>query len=299
MRPNLEPHFQKFDTNLQLDASRRARIIKAHETLRAALSRAVRVSDTFLQGSYKNHTAIRPLVGDEYDVDVVVVLERPYFINSWNDEVAEPAEVLDWVRRELESVRDYAWRLEVKRRCIRLDYAGDFHLDVVPTLSGGGEVLHIGEGRSWGETNPKGLDTWHTKTNRRLDGSFNALLRMMKRWRDFYELSVPSVTLAVMLGNYLPDLPRSGGNTREAWVVEAFDALHRHFVNRTQVPVVKNPSLPREDLARDLGWPEFRELKGQVEESRNLVREARQETQLRPAVERYRDLFGDAFPFSV
>ena len=108
--------------------------------------------------------------------------------------------------------------LEVKRRCIRLDYAGDFHLDVVPTLSGRGEVLLIGEGRSWGETNPKGLDTWHTKTNRRLDGSFNALLRMMKRW-NFYELSVPSVTLAVMLGNYLPDLPRSGGNTREACLV--------------------------------------------------------------------------------
>jgi hypothetical protein len=62
----------------------------------------------------------------------------------------------------------YASILEEKRRCWRLNYAGEFHLDLTPSIfnpacGNGGELVPDKELRRWKASNPQGYRDWFTK----------------------------------------------------------------------------------------------------------------------------------------
>jgi hypothetical protein len=62
----------------------------------------------------------------------------------------------------------YASILEEKRRCWRLNYAGEFHLDITPSIfnpecRNGGELVPDRELRRWKATNPQGYRSWFEK----------------------------------------------------------------------------------------------------------------------------------------
>ncbi len=73
----LPTYFKDFVSNIALGRSTRDELISAHTTLRQRLSQAEDLKDifvgTFLQGSYRRSTGIRPTQGKRADVDVVLV----------------------------------------------------------------------------------------------------------------------------------------------------------------------------------------------------------------------------------
>ena len=78
------------------------------------------------QGSYALDTLIK-LVDDngEYDADIQIVMDlHP----KW-----EPKDYVLAVNRTLAANKTYVDKLRLKTRCVTVDYAGDFHLDVVPS----------------------------------------------------------------------------------------------------------------------------------------------------------------------
>lgn len=113
--------------------------------------------ETYPQGSRALGTTICPLRGCEHDVDLVTQARRP---------VQAPP---DWfyalILRRLREHGDLAKRIELMKRCIRLNYAGDFHLDVLPArpdLVRGGTCIEIPdrELRKWLPSNPRGYIAW-------------------------------------------------------------------------------------------------------------------------------------------
>ena len=80
--------------------------------------------EVFPQGSMSLGTTNRPVKGDEFDLDVVCHLR--YCPN------ATPMEVYESVYARIHSSGLYRPILERKARCLRLNYAGNFHLDIVP-----------------------------------------------------------------------------------------------------------------------------------------------------------------------
>lgn len=106
------------------------------------------------QGSIVLGTTVKPLAGDEHDVDTVALLAH----GTPQD---PPAHVKQLIGRRLGTNGRYAPILEEKRRCWRLNYANEFHMDITPAVRNpdcemGGELVPDKELRCWKPTNPRG-----------------------------------------------------------------------------------------------------------------------------------------------
>src|SRR4026209_1151818 len=82
--------FDSFIKKISLDDTRKGRIQSAHGTIRDFLHAHKDIKGrkpvTFLHGSYKRHTAVRPQSDEgSYDVDVVVLLDLSDFRTSSED----------------------------------------------------------------------------------------------------------------------------------------------------------------------------------------------------------------------
>lgn len=105
-------------------------------------------------GSTALGTAIKPPAGDEHDVDLVAFIEGGTPQNA-------PGTIKWLIGRRLAESGRYAPILEEKRRCWRLNYANEFHLDITPAIRNplcnmGGELVPDKALRCWKPTNPRG-----------------------------------------------------------------------------------------------------------------------------------------------
>ncbi len=80
-------------------------------------------------GSFRLKTTVRPLKENEYDLDFVIELP--------SNSLMMPKELYDHIYRILKSDGIHNDMLEKKTRCIRVNYANDFHMDIMP-----GKVLN-------------------------------------------------------------------------------------------------------------------------------------------------------------
>ena len=111
------------------------------------------------QGSVRLGTTVKPKGRQEYDIDLVCELG----IDATS--VRNPIVVLDLVQGVIEENLIYRPLVERKNRCVRLNYAGKFHLDILPAIpdpvSGGTCVLVPDcEAGAWKASNPKGYARW-------------------------------------------------------------------------------------------------------------------------------------------
>lgn len=112
----------------------------------------------FPQGSMAIGTATKPVGRDEFDLDMVCELH----IGSAMD----PGTVKRTLGQRLRENETYRQRLKEKNRCWRVEYAGDFHLDILPARPDGtiaSETALVVPDRqlaSWKETDPKGYAAW-------------------------------------------------------------------------------------------------------------------------------------------
>lgn len=110
------------------------------------------------QGSLSIGTTVRPLKYQEYDVDLVCELEIAY-------EKSDPVAVLNAIETQLKQDKTYESMIEKKNRCIRLNYANEFHMDILPACPNGFEnngklKVPDRELKEWKDSNPKGYAAW-------------------------------------------------------------------------------------------------------------------------------------------
>lgn len=110
----------------------------------------------YAQGSFRIGTTVRPLGGEEFDLDFIVELLAP--------PSHDPTHIYELVARELERHPDYRGHIERKDRCIRLSFPGQYHIDVVPAVPAVRDGIEIpdkgADGLSWKYTDPKGYIRW-------------------------------------------------------------------------------------------------------------------------------------------
>jgi hypothetical protein len=91
------------------------------------------------QGSARHKTTVKPIARQEHDVDLVCHLDLP--CGTFSD----PRTVFELVAMRLRQNGRYKDKLENYKRCIRLNYASEFHLDITPArpdaLRGGQCIL--------------------------------------------------------------------------------------------------------------------------------------------------------------
>ena len=79
----------------------------------------------YAQGSLKLDTTVKPKAENEFDLDLVCELDRPVSLEK-------PIETLDLIEKRLKENETYKNMVERKKRCIRLNYAGQYHMDILP-----------------------------------------------------------------------------------------------------------------------------------------------------------------------
>ncbi|WP_246021802.1 nucleotidyltransferase domain-containing protein [Alteraurantiacibacter aquimixticola] len=112
-------------------------------------------SSIYAHGSTAVGTTVRPIGQNEFDADLI-----QHVLNFTADQ--SPAELKRIVGDRLREHTAYAAILVEKKRCWRLDYAGDYHLDISPTIANpacenGGELVPDKKLRQFKPTNPKGF----------------------------------------------------------------------------------------------------------------------------------------------
>jgi hypothetical protein len=113
----------------------------------------------YSQGSFALGTIIKPINdGDEYDIDLVCHLE----INKDNITQAQLKEMVGARLKENETYRKI---LEEGRRCWTLEYANEFHMDILPAIPDYerlNDCILITDKklREWQKSNPKGYARW-------------------------------------------------------------------------------------------------------------------------------------------
>lgn len=149
------------------------------------------------QGSWPHETIIKPADGVEFDADfMLIMVEQP----GWT-----PKRYLTEVHAALARHGTYkALVKSPKCRCVRVVYAGDYHVDIVPfiVLSDGRQVIVNGDEDDWEDTDPAGFTAWMKRQNDATGGNLKRVIRLTKFLRDhreYFKLT-RSVLLTATLG---------------------------------------------------------------------------------------------------
>lgn len=289
MTVNVQWRFDVFDQTISLPQSAVDRIESAWKALSDFLRAELDLprGAIFLQGSYANGTAIRPL-GGEYDVDVVAVMAAP-------DQTAEDA--LEQLRQLLASHGRYRDRIVVKDPCIRLEYADDpiggFHVDVVPCRPTGRLSPPLEAPRrkkGWHGTAPAEYTDWCKAQG----PFFTRTVKALKRWRDEHQpadVAVKSIILQVLVAQHMPAIADDA--LRLARTIES---MHAALDPLSEPPVVSNPVLASENLAASWTAEAFRDFVAELDEARRNAHVAVTTPDQVEAVNAWREVLGSDFP---
>lgn len=151
--------------SLELDETRNQRMESAYNAIYDVLKK----DDNFFskieflvypQGSKAIGTTVKPRGKEEFDLDITVEIRDPYFNYS-------SSEIYNHLIRVLSSNDIYKEKLIKKNRCARINYVGDFHMDVLPgciVITGDSKIMVPDrELNNWTSSNPKGYANWFTQ----------------------------------------------------------------------------------------------------------------------------------------
>ena len=111
------------------------------------------------QGSIRLGTTVKPVGQEEFDLDLVCRVEDGFGPGD------SPVRLKELIGDRLRSNGTYQDLLEEKKRCWRIGYANEFHLDITPSIPNpacaqGGELVPDRELTKFKETNPRGYAEW-------------------------------------------------------------------------------------------------------------------------------------------
>lgn len=288
---DLSAYFEQFLGNISLRAAHIRRMDSAAGTICDFLRDRYGLppSAVFLQGSYPNGTAIRPVEGGEYDVDIVCV-------SAMSGQTSTAA--LDDLESLFLSDGRFSDRVRRKKPCVRLEYAedgaGKFHVDVVPVRRTGVaqpplEAPRRNEG--WHETAPAEYTRWCEDQG----PLYLRTVKTAKRWRDEQQsvrMAVKSIVLQVLIAGAMPRHQQDDA----ARLRSTFHNLHNALQHLDRPPTVPNPVLPTENLAKRWTAESFRSFVGELSEAVQWADTAAESTDPVEAADAWRELLGDDFP---
>lgn len=223
---------------------------------------------TWLQGSYKYGTLIRPVhLGEEYDVDVGIYFE-------WEDEgnaSPAPTQLREWVQKQLITYKSLAENIErieepQKERCSRVIYTNLFHIDTpVYHLEKSSDIRRLAcFSGAWERSDPKIIYKWFRDAVNPDDmDQLRRLIRYLKGWAAVEFEKAPdarpsSIVLTVLVTKIFQASLFSrivGMDDEDALIMVIKDIHEQLFKDRR----VENPVDSDEDLnrIRDEYWGPF------------------------------------------
>jgi hypothetical protein len=267
--------------------------IKESENFKASFITAIP------QGSYSHRTIIKPTLKKAiFDADVVVYLKP---IKGW-----EPKDYIQKIYELFNASPIYKGKASRQTRCVKLNYAGEFHIDVVPCIRKGGllgqqyfvcnKLTNKLESCSSVE-----YSDW-VKGNNKVVANNNLIksIRLFKYLRDHKQtFSVKSILLTTIVASQVTgwdkylgtddfkDLPTTFKNL--------FNRLNDWLDENESMPIVNNPVDDEENFNRHWDENKYQNFKSQVKKYNEWANDAYGEMDKAKSIAKWKKIFGDKF----
>ena len=244
------------------------------------------------QGSFALRTIIKPVQErQEYDADILLFMKY--------EKSKTPREYLKELRDCFRRHKVYDEKAKRKTRCVLLDYAGDFHLDVVPCVEkpDGTKWVCNNDTDEFEETDGTGYRDWFNDKTRITSGNLKRVTRLLKFLRDHKgNFTAKSILLTTLIGETV------GGEYDDENFKSVPDALKtvsnriNDFLQRNStMPAITNPVLPSEDFTRHWDETKYRHFRKMFDIYNERINEAFEATEHNEGVKKWRKIFGDEF----
>jgi hypothetical protein len=165
----LDDLLDRMAETLQLDKTRYDLMVQHYESVKKWIESDELFFKPFKyelypHGSVRIRTTVKPIGKDEFDLDIALHIKT-----NWNNHT--PEKIYSELQRRLKEHAVYKEKMELKNRCIRLNYAGDFHMDILPGIQESEwdeDKLRVPDRALgyWVSSNPRGYAKWFlNKTN--------------------------------------------------------------------------------------------------------------------------------------
>ena len=244
------------------------------------------------QGSYALGTLIKPVDDNkEYDVDIQIMMNQN---PKW-----EPEDFVTEVFKTLQDNKNYADKLRLKTRCVTIDYAGDFHLDVVPCVTSGGRHYICNKvDNQFEQTDGTGYREWFNERNRITGGNLKRAVRLLKYIRDHRNgFTAKSILLTTLAGDTIK--PSDAGTEAVSTVADTLETvlsrMNEYLQQHPNMPEIKNPVLPTENFNRHWDQQRYSNFRNRVQSYAQTAKQAKAEPSAEKAIKLWQELFGDKF----
>ncbi len=244
------------------------------------------------QGSYALGTLIKPVDNNnEYDADIQIVMNPN---DDW-----DPKDYVDAIHRTLKQNQTYADKLRLKTRCVTIDYAGYFHLDVVPrvTINGKHYICNRRDNK-FEPTDGTGYRDWFNEKNRITGGNLKRAVRLLKYLRDHKgNYTAKSILLTTLAGNAIEpsDEGKEAVGTVSDTLVTILTRMDEYLQRHPTMPEIENPVLSTETFNRHWDQTKYANFRRRVHSHAHTASEAFNAESTDEALKNWRKLLGDDF----
>ena len=285
--------FQEFlDTEVNLNETRLQRLNQSSLAVNTFLSENLEAyQKTERQGSYGLKTIIKPVGNREYDADILVYMAF--------DDKNEPKDYINDVYNCLKQNGNYEDKVHRKTRCVYIDYAGDFHLDLVPCITDGEQHFICNNRENCFEsTDGTGYRDWFNEKTRITNGNLKRVTRLLKFLRDHKgNFSVKSILLTTLIGNsvYASDKGSENFNDIPTSLKTVANRINIFLQDNPSMPEICNPVLPTESFTRHWDEDKYRHFRDMFNLYTSKINEAFDAKDHNTSVKKWRELFNDNF----
>ena len=244
------------------------------------------------QGSYGLGTLIKPVDdNNEYDADIQIIMNQN---PKW-----EPQDFVNEVFKTLQGNKNYADKLRLKTRCVTIDYAGDFHLDVVPCVTSGGRHYICNKvDNQFEQTDGTEYRDWFNERDRITGGNLKRVVRLLKYIRDHRNgFTAKSMLLTTLAGNTIK--PSDAGTEAVSTVADTVETvltrMNGYLQHHPNMPAIRNPVLPTETFNRHWDQRGYANFRSRVQAYAHTANKSKAEPSSERAIKLWQDLFGDTF----
>lgn len=291
---DLKKEFKTFHDRIALTSAKKSTLRKARNALREKVRKYFRETLKLAipkfqgQGSYAMVTTVNPLNG-EFDIDDGVYLQH---LDTGNKkEWPTPETVHRWLVQATDG--HTSEKPMDKRTCVRVRYAGQYHVDLPAYGELSSDYLLVEKGdKGWHKSDPLALTNWFRDRVKYQGEQLRRMVRFLKAWADFQ-----SGRLGVMPSGLILTVLVSNQYSSD----ESDDIALANTVNNISNAIkfsfsVYNPVDISEELTARLTEAQKKRFQKAISDAADAAAEAIRIDDRHEASKIWRKQFGDRFP---
>ncbi len=252
------------------------------------------------QGSWAHKTIIKPVEGNAFDADLVVMVDP---VTDWDARTY--LNTLNAIFAESDVYKDKVRRFS---HCVTIEYAGEAKIDIAPCVvgrtAGSAQEVCNHTTNAFEPSAPESYTTWLADRNSWTGGDgLRKVTRLLKYLRDIKTtFTCPSFLLTTLLGERI--VASDASNTTDfvdvptalKTIVGRLDTWLQLYPSR---PHITNPVLPTEVMSDVWTDEQYTNFRNKIHLYREWIDQAYDEKDRDESIGKWRRVFGDDFAKSV